>query len=255
MLTTYIKDAIKESCCISTDLDKTLIGSRVAEASFSLIKNEITERHYSNVARGIIEGLGIYVGTALLKRWGSSELEAENWGLQTLHKVLNDTKIRKETIQKIAKEYIGKHEMPGARNCLQALRNFGEPKKVIIYTRSGSIFAEPAARFFGADDYISNRTIYMEERFVNNAQILIRSPENLLDLVESKLKEHDLELKDSLVIGDSEPDTVFKGHVKAFLASPKAKEKVRRIADFSIEDYRIFGRQIRKLQQEMQLEL
>lgn len=234
-------EALKEAEGILSDSDGTL-NYKTAYASLSLIEKCRKSRDYKNVLRGTTEAIYVYLGTNLRKLWQDGS-EADNWGLKKLHNFLAASKIPKDTIQEVTLEYLAKHEISGAKDFLKTLRNFGKGKKVFITTRSASIFAEPVKKYFEADGYIANETIFRGE-FIDGFENVMKTPEERLEITKRELQKQGTEIKDCIFIGDSNPDLIFKPHVKVFMSSPKANEKMKEHADIHIDSYEDFKRQL-----------
>lgn len=148
-----------------------------------------------------------------------------------------------------AKEkYIRAHELNGVSSFIETIKTFGNPKKFIISTRDH--FAEPAAKYFGADDLVANKTIFKNGHF-DHLEISIKNSKDKLIATEKKLKEHSLRLDDCFFIGDKLHDLEIGNKASVFGSSPKAIREIKREADIHIDDYRKFEMQLRRFQTKM----
>jgi phosphoserine phosphatase len=229
---------MKTSKSIVSDIDETLIGSRMAESGLDLVSSEWSEGNYGTALRGFFGGVRILVGTSIRKQvYGN--FEAENWGLQTYHQILGKNRIPKVKINSILRSYVEKHQMPGVKEFLGGLRTFGLDKGLFLTTTGPSNGAEVCAEFFGAVDYV-----YSGE-FISGIEMLLRNPEERRELTEQMLRKHGTSLGDSIVIGDKDSDWPLLDNAKVSIASPKADRETIRRADIHITDYRQFALQIK----------
>jgi phosphoserine phosphatase len=242
----YIEDVIDDTRCLTTDANGTLYTSRphlFPKYFLREVGNSIRDRSDGHEA-------AIY-----LAEFGKAVCSGMDVG--RLKEIVHNAIVRnaKESVFKNStKKYIENHQFPGVIAFIRSYRDSGNGKKFMISSRHP--LAEVAAEFFGADDVVSNRTIFRDGRFYTS-YIPIRTDEDKLKATEERLREQKLSLeKDCLYIGDKDQDILPGLKARHFWASPHANGKVKKEADFIVTDYGRIAKVInhitaRRLQQEM----
>ncbi|MFQ6020705.1 MAG: haloacid dehalogenase-like hydrolase [Candidatus Aenigmatarchaeota archaeon] len=242
MVTKEVYQNLEESTAIVSDIDNTLIGSRMAESGLSLVKHVWGQGRYWTAITGFFGGLKVLGGTALKKSRG--KLYADNWGLQTYHRILSKHKITREEVDTVLRKYVEKHEMLGAKEFLDYLKNLENEKVLLLTTTGPSNGAEVCQEYFGADDYVANTVLYDGE-FVSDIKLDMKTSDDRKRLTEEKLAKFGRRLEDSIVIGDSEPDWLLMRCAKVSIASPQADNGTIARADLHIRDFREFIPQVK----------
>jgi phosphoserine phosphatase len=242
----YVEDVIDDTRCLTTDANGTLYTSRP----------HLFPKYFLKEICNSIKGDGDGQEAAIyLAEFGKAVFSGMDAG--RLKEIVHNTIVRnaKESVFKDStKRYIENHQFPGVTDFIRSYKNFGGGKKFIIASRHP--LAEVAAEFFGADDVVSNKTIFRDGKFYTS-YIPIRTDADKLRATEERLKEQNLSLeKDCLYIGDKDQDVLPGLKARHFWASPHANSKVKKEADFIVTDYRRIAKVIdyitaRRLQQEM----
>ena len=231
-----IAEKILKTDCLLADANKTLYDAKFRASAKSVFTNFITSLTRD---RGeSIAYLAEFVKGLL------SDLDIDPIKQLTHYMLVRN--IGEDDFKKATETYIRNHEFPGVRDFINSYKNSSDDKKFIITSRH--TFAELAVNYFGADDSVTNKTIF-ENGVFQRSWVPIKTAADKLRGTRKKLSEYGLDFSDCCFIGDGERDVPIGERCEIFLASPHAKPEVIQKADFFIRDY---GYLARKLQQEMQ---
>lgn len=214
------------------DLDDTVIdGNASAGIGYGYLKREYKDKHWLNAGVGFAGGLT----TELFRRVGQ-----EGLGLTTFVGSLNLAGCADmQSAYQFAEHYVRKHGMPGVKEFVTYLKRLG--LRTAVYTGGVDVSAAAAQREFGFDDHFAVYTF--------NGSSIVKS--SGLPNIEKSVKGSRKEIKAMsyvhgsgcafdycFVVGDSETDEPIMRRAHLSLASPRAKERVKRTADFWTPDYR-----------------
>jgi len=236
----YQREVLENSKVVVVDLSDTTVNGNVSYGAFYLVKEKAKKGKLLDAIRLGLNGIRIYAVSHLPKIFSSlDEWDRENRTLEDLYRCFDEHGIKKEEMEKAAKGYIERLENPGAKGFLEKIRNLGEEKKLYLLTRESSECAEAAQDHFGFDRCISNITRFKGGGIINDVQIIMKKPEDKLDILQGELKKDGLGLKDVVMISDNPEDPhVFKGEVGLFITYRNGK------GELNINNYREFERQL-----------
>ncbi len=245
-MNTGLKDShieiIKNAKFVTTDLSDNLVKNKVVYSSFDFIGKKMKKRKYFDAIKLTVNGIKILLSTSFKKRF--DYWETENQALKNLYKCLSKYNIEKEDVEEVAKKYIKRNEIAGAKSCLEKIRKIGNNKKLILLTREPSDYANVAKNYFCLDSYICNISKYNGNK-ISDIEIIIKKPEDKLKLLEKEFLKENEDLKNSIMITNNIEDYyIFKGKVGLLISSPKSSRKLRKNSDLHINDYREFEKQL-----------
>ncbi|MCK4635157.1 MAG: hypothetical protein KAT37_04775 [Candidatus Aenigmarchaeota archaeon] len=236
------KDIIEDSELQIWDYDGVIGEVRIANCLFGIIMEEKKRGNKKNYRRGIRGGLKVMAGTKIMSPF--SQMYAENWGLKKAIEIVGNTdpEIGKERIQEAALQRHENYKLSGVEAVIETLReDYG--LDFYISSTSADIFIEPVAKKLGAVGFTTQEVFYEGEN-PKGVKLRVR---NKYEVTKNDLEEKGYSVKNSVYFGDGPSDLEFKGNSKLFFASPLAKPPVRRVADFQIDDYRNFNRELKEL--------
>lgn len=221
------------------DLDKTLVRGRVAKGiGLQFLKKELKRRHLENVWVGIRNYKKIL---DIAREQGEAE------GLLYLSNILGQTRSADEkSMLEFSQRYIEKHSLPGAKKLISHL-NKNMPS--FISTIGYDISAKIAKEYFGCYDSIGNPVIYYDHGNKNpilkSCEIKMRTGEDKLEQTEMMLSKYGLSIADCFAIGNDPLDHGIMRGAKLSAASPLADEETKRIANYWIDDYSSFLKELK----------
>ena len=238
VLQEYHKDFIKNAKIIVVDLSDTIINGNAAYGAFYIVGNRSKKGKFLNAIKLGVHGARIYTEGRVrrdLKEW-----DRENYIIGEFGQVANEFGITEEEMVRGAGRYIKMFENPGAKNALIGMKNFGEEKKItILLTREPSECAKAAMYHFGFDYCISNITKLKDDGTIDHIEIIMKNPEEKLELLQKEIEKHGVGLQETILISDNDEDPpIFKGRVGLFISYKNGK------GDLNIDDYREFERQL-----------
>lgn len=246
MNTYEFREALKECRLAIFDLDGTLVSGRTADGiGKRFLKRELKEKHYSNVIKGAINYPLVLAVTSL---------RGEAAGLQYFAKVLFGTGCADMgSIKQYAKEYIEKHEIPGARDFIDKVHKTGLPKASVISTTGFDEAAVQALFYFNACNAVGNEIVYDKPNLISDDNIAVSLQMDIRtghDKSVHTLGKPSILVRKYIMVGDSESDHELMRNATLAAASPLADKKTRELADIWIPDYRDFLEEMEKLEKE-----
>jgi len=238
------KKVLKEVGIIISDVDGCIIKDRIAYCAFGLIKEELKEGRLYNAFRGYVHGIKVALRTKIKEC-----VEIDNWGLKECIKILGKSKIPRQRIYSVAKRYSQRNSIDGISELFDIFKkDYGY--EIHLSTLTGDTFAMPIADKYDTIG-ITSQEIKYEMDYPVGVNFRIKTPLDKLIETENDLKEEGFDLKDAIVIGDSDTDGVFaKSNVKLFICSPLTKsKKLREKSDIELNMERNYSYLVKELKE------
>ncbi|MFH0928976.1 MAG: hypothetical protein V1818_01315 [Candidatus Aenigmatarchaeota archaeon] len=153
--------------------------------------------------------------------------------------------VKKEVIEEISKEYLTKKLLPGYLDSLDAVRNYGKPKQLIIASMNPTaIYAKDV---IDADDVVPTNRIVYKNGYFDHVDISMRNGKDKLEKTEEKLEEYGLTTDDCVFFANGTNDEPLARKCKLVLTNRWASPKIRKLENaYTIGDYSQFARRLQK---------
>lgn len=221
------KDALKSSNKIIVDLSDTAIKGNAAYGAFYIPWERLKKGKIKDALGLFLNGVKLYV-TSHTKS-SSDGWEKEILVLNELYQCLDRYGVTEEEMQSGVKRYVKSKlfQRKGFRDCLEKLRNYGNPKETILFTKESSESADAAKNHLGFDKTISNETTFHSDNTINGVNIKMVTPEDRLTVLQKEAGN----LEKAVVISNNRPDErALRGKVGLFI--PFSRKGKIHISDF-----------------------
>ena len=229
-----LREAIGDSRAIVTCLDGALVDGRTAGGiGKRYLKQAMKDGHYLDVAWGAANYPVVLAKASLAGE--AAGLSHFFWALgKTGHADI-------EAGRGFAREYIEKHQIPGARDFFQRIKSrYSIP--VICASIGCDLAVDAAEEFFGFDHTLSNPVRYDEHGIITGVDIVIDDEDKFEKVDEFLERVGPFRIGECFAIGNDALDGDLMALSRACAASPLATRDIRELADknhgFVIEDYR-----------------
>jgi hypothetical protein len=214
------KDALKSSNKIIVDLSDTAIKGNAAYGAFYIPWERLKKGKIRNSLGLFLNGARLYV---------ASHVCDENLVLKNLYQCLDRYDVTEEEMQNGVKRYVESKlfQRKGFRDCLEKLKNYGNPKETILFTKESSESADAAKSHLGFDKAISNETILYSNNIINGVKFKMVTPEDRLTVLQKEAGN----LEKAVVISNNHPDEKALGG-KVGLFIPFSRKGKIHISDF-----------------------
>lgn len=233
MLEEY-KDALKSSDKIIVDLSDTAFKGNPAYGAFYIPLERLKKGKIKDALSLFLNGVKLYVTSHT--KLSSDGWEKENRVLDDLYRCLDKYHVSEEEMQNGVKRYVKSRlfQRKGFRDCLEKLRNYGNPKETILLTKESSESADAAKNHLGFDKAVSNETTLYSNNNINGVNIKMKTPEDRFTVLQKEAGN----LEKAVVISNNRSDErVFEGKVGLFIPFSR-KGKIH------ISDFEKFSRQL-----------
>ncbi len=134
-------------------------------------------------------------------------------------------------------EYCKNNEIPYSRRLLNNIRNLN--KETILITRH--VFPDPYVKYFGFTDKVSNYTDFDDKGNFKGFRIPIRTGKDKLKATRIKARERNIKNWAVMVDGINDIPLIEAKETVLSLASPLAKEEVKKKVDYPIKSFEDLG--------------
>jgi hypothetical protein len=228
------RDALKSSDKIIVDLSDTAIKGNAAYGAFYIPWERLKKGKIKDALSLFLNGLRLYA-TSHTKSV-SDDWKKENLVLDDLYRCLDKYHVTGEEMQSAVKRYVKSRlfQRKGFKDCLEKLRNYGNTKETILFTKESSESAYAAKKHLGFDRAISNETTFHSNNTINGVKLKMVTPEDRLTVLQKEAGN----LEKAVVISNNRPDErVLRGKVGLFIPFSR-KGKIH------ISDFEKFSRQL-----------
>ncbi|HLE07471.1 MAG TPA: HAD family hydrolase [archaeon] len=224
------------------DLDNCLVEGRVAEGiGARFLKRQLKRGRIDHVVKGI---LGQRRVREILESGGR---KAEVCGMEEFMWTLCRTGIAtRERLFDYAYQRVEKHALPGAKEFIQRLNNFGI--ETYILTLGLDVSAKAAGKYFGVkeENCYGNPVVYKEDGVAKGCDSTMWTGADKLKLAREKGLLND---RNSIAVGNDYLDWPLMSATGATysMSSPTADSKTRGLATFPITDYKKLAFEIKSI--------
>jgi hypothetical protein len=231
------KDALKSSDKIIVDLSDTAIKGNAVYGAFYIPWERLKKGKIKDALGLFLNGVRLYFNSHT--KSSSDGWEKENLVLDDLYRCLDKYHVTGEEMQSAVKKYVKWNilERKGFKNCLEKLRNYGNPKETILFTKESSESADAAKNHLGFDRAISNKTTFHGDNTINGVELKMKTPEDRLTVLQKEAGN----LEKAVVISNNGPDKrVLEGKVGLFIRYSRKGRK----GEPCISNFEEFSRQL-----------
>jgi phosphoserine phosphatase len=241
-----IKD-IYDCRCAVFDIERTLLDTSVSEGvGKRAIEKELryaldvsgknksfSERlmHVYNVLYGMLNYLEV---KRLLNTKG------EIVAMQHFFNVLGKVRcVKREEAYEYAQKHVRKHALPDAREFVTFMKDLTQDR-VLLTTLGSDLTSSAAGEYFGVPAVSWNNIVYENDRIVGCDINVDDADKRLASTNREIVDRWGVGIDKCLVVGDEMSDVSSMRAAKLSAASPLAIDAVKKVATFSIEDYKGF---------------
>jgi hypothetical protein len=206
-------DYLKDSKKIVLDASDTIILGNAAYGAIFIPLERAKKGRLKDAAGLFLNGLRLYAKSKL--KSPNNGWEKENMVLDDLYRVLDRYHVTREEMEKATERYVNSRlfQQKGCKDCLEKLRNYGNKKELILFTRESKESADAVKKHFSLDKAISQITKYKPDNTINDVEFVMKTPEDRLSVLKERVG------TDVVMISDNDGDRkVLEGSVGLYIS-------------------------------------
>jgi hypothetical protein len=220
-LNEYQSEAFKNADKVIVDLTDTLIKGKALYGAVLVLKDKLKKGRFKDAAKLALGAGRIYVASHLT---GKSKSPYDHWDLdnrflEDVYLCLDHAHVEKRELDGAIEKYLGLRfiQNNGKEFVSKAMNYGGKKKKMVLLTREAENSADAAKKIYGFDIALSNNVKYRGPNMaINDANIIIKEPEDKLKVLEDKVGD----ISTAVVVSSNPEDTeVYRGKIGILLTS------------------------------------